>query len=274
MRTSRKPWPSWLGRYSMPALAASTAAAAVTVAAGPAAHDDVAGLVRTERSSRSVSSWTRSAIRWNRRKSEMIPRDGPLAVTALGTPLSRSTQSRRITETGQLVSARNARVSGATGVKNRRTASPLLLGIRVIVGRFAPLRLRSGRIEVNVRKITLLLLGFGAMKNGRASAALCQLVLARDRRDVHLDGHLAVAKLHQVAEQLLAGDLPDGVLVPAVRLLQGLRAQGAAGGRQGSASARRRPRPAAARGVPGASSSDTLDREQSRRRAAPPTRAG
>lgn len=39
-----------------------------------------------------------------------------------------------------------------------------------MVGRLAPLTARSGKIDVNVLKTMLLLLGLGAMKKGRASA--------------------------------------------------------------------------------------------------------
>src|SRR5271157_4215967 len=101
----------------------------------------------------------------------MTPRAGPLAVTALGTPLSRSTHNRKMTATGQLVSVRKSRVSVGTGVRKRWIVSPLSPGTSVMVGRLAPLTERSGKIEVNVRKTILLLLGLGAMKKGRASAA-------------------------------------------------------------------------------------------------------
>src|SRR5208282_4942773 len=102
----------------------------------------------------------------------MTPRAGPLAVTALGTPLSRSTHNRKMTATGQLVSVRKSRVAIGTGVRKRWIVSPLSPGTSVMVGRLAPLTERSGRIEVNVRKMMLLLLlGLGATKNGLASAA-------------------------------------------------------------------------------------------------------
>jgi hypothetical protein len=75
-----------------------------------------------------------------------------------------------MTEAGQLVSVKSAMDSGVIGVSDRRTGSLSFDGINVIVGRFAPLTFRSGRIEVNVLKMTLLLLGLGATKNGLASA--------------------------------------------------------------------------------------------------------
>ena len=163
--------PSSLGRYCIPALAASTAVAAVTVAAGTGPLMAMSrGSLRSEASSCVWAYCMRSATLRNRPKSEITPIDGPLADTAFGTPLSRSTQSRKTTEVGQLVSLRNARVSVGIGVRNRRTVSLLSAGTSVMVGRLAPLTLRSGRIEVNVRKITLLLLGLGAMKKGLASA--------------------------------------------------------------------------------------------------------
>src|SRR5271157_2822524 len=99
----------------------------------------------------------------------MNPRAGPLAVTALGTPLSRSIHSRRITATGQLVSVRKPRVSVGTGARKRLIVSLLSPGKSVMVGRLAPLTWRSGSMLVNDRN-TFLLLGLGARKNGRASA--------------------------------------------------------------------------------------------------------
>src|SRR5207249_9470268 len=96
-------------------------------------------------------------------------RAGPLAVTAFGTPFMRSTHKRRMAETGQPVSVRRVSVSALMGVRNWRTASLPSAGSSVTVGRLDPASMRSGRIEVKVRKITLLLLGLGAMKNGRAS---------------------------------------------------------------------------------------------------------
>ena len=71
-------------------------------------------------------------------------------------------------DTGQLVVVRKTSVSAGIGVRNRRIAS-LLAGMRVMVGRFAPLTATSGNTEVNVWKGWLP--GFGATKNGRASAA-------------------------------------------------------------------------------------------------------
>src|SRR5262249_30792879 len=114
--------------------------------------------------------WSNSAMRRKRAKSEMTPLWGLLAVTALGTPFMRSIHSRAMVDGGQLVSARNASVSAGMGVRNSRICSDSLPGMSVMVGRFAPSTRRSGRIDVNVLKITLLLLGLGARKNGRASA--------------------------------------------------------------------------------------------------------
>src|SRR6516162_6220088 len=101
----------------------------------------------------------------------MTPVGGPLADTPLGTPFKRSTHNRKTTEMGQLESLKNANVSVGMGVRNRRIASPLSEGTSVMVGRLAPLIETSGRTDVNVLKITLLLLGLGARKKGRASAA-------------------------------------------------------------------------------------------------------
>src|SRR5271165_1468994 len=75
----------------------------------------------------------------------MTPRAGPLAVTALGTPLSRSTHNRKMTATGQLVSVRKSRVSVGTGVRKRWIVSPLSPGTSVMVGRLAPLTERVGQ---------------------------------------------------------------------------------------------------------------------------------
>src|SRR5262249_44082864 len=111
-----------------------------------------------------------SAMRRNRAKSGGAQRAGPLAETALGTPLSRSAHSRRTVEAGQPVWARKTRVSTGMGVRNWRTAVDSSAGSRGKVGRLeAPTR-TSGRMAVNVRKTMLLLLGLGATKNGRASA--------------------------------------------------------------------------------------------------------
>jgi hypothetical protein len=73
-------------------------------------------------------------------------------------------------DTGQVVSVRKPSVSREMGVRNCRISSLELAGTRLMVGRLAPDTSTSGRIEVNVLKMTLLLLGLGAMKKGRASA--------------------------------------------------------------------------------------------------------
>src|SRR5262249_1086954 len=101
-------------------------------------------------------------------KSGTSPRAGPLAAAAFGTPLIRSTQSRATVATGQLVWKRKMRVSAEIGVRNRWIASPVSPGTRVMVGRFEPLILTSGRTEVNVWN--LLPAGLGARKKGLASA--------------------------------------------------------------------------------------------------------
>jgi hypothetical protein len=83
--------------------------------------------------------------------------------------LIRSTQSRKTVDTGQLVWKRKMRVSAEIGVRNRWTASPLSPGTKVMVGRFAPLTVASGRTRENGWK-TPAFVGFGEAKNGRASA--------------------------------------------------------------------------------------------------------
>ena len=158
-------------RYSSPPFAASTIAEASTDAAGsglPTSTRCSSGWIVASFSAR--TTWSSSAIRRKRTKSGSSRCGGPLAAAAFGTPLTRSTHSRVTADTGQLVWNRKTRVSAEIGVRNRWTASPVSPGTSVMVGRFAPLTLTSGRILVNVRKTMLLLLGFGAMKNGLASA--------------------------------------------------------------------------------------------------------
>jgi hypothetical protein len=60
--------------------------------------------------------------------------------------------------------------SGVAGVNRLRVVSGSSTGVRLIVGRWVPVSETSGRMDVNVLKMTLELLGFGERKNGRASA--------------------------------------------------------------------------------------------------------
>ena len=91
-------------------------------------------------------------------------------MAAFGTPLRRSTHRRIRTDTGQPAWVRKTSVSVEIGVRNCRIAALSSPGTSESVGRSAPLAATSGRMAVKVRKMTLLLLGFGAMKKGRASA--------------------------------------------------------------------------------------------------------
>ena len=65
-------------------------------------------------------------------------------------------------ETGQPDWTRKTSESALTGVRNCRTAALSSPGTSEMVGRFAPLTSRYGRMAVKVLKMTLLLLGFGA----------------------------------------------------------------------------------------------------------------
>ena len=168
MRIRAHDSPSSRRRYSIPLFAASNIIAPVTLARGsglPISRGSSSG--RTVASFRSRAICASSATRRNRSKSGTSSRKGPLAAAALGTPLARSIQSRNTIETGQLVCSRKIRVSLEIGVRNRWIASPLSAGMRVMVGRFEPSRVASGKILEKGWK--MFPAGFGVLKNGRAS---------------------------------------------------------------------------------------------------------
>jgi len=117
---------------------------------------------------------------------------------------------------------------GRNGVRNCRTVEPSSWGVKLTVGRFAPLIDAKGSMAAKDLK-TGIVPAPCVLKKGCASAPTFQLVLGGDGGDLQDGRQLQIAQPDDIAQEFLFLDLLNGRGVGSMRPLHRPRPKSAAG---------------------------------------------